>query len=116
MGRPSSADNYGDAMTIIAVVRFTVAPPQALHDVTAGFERSAPSYQNVPGLIAKRFLVSDDGGTVGGVYHWERRADAEAFYDDEWSARIVAKYGAAPTVEYFQSPVAVTRDQVIVDE
>lgn len=100
---------------IIAIVRFPMSTPLSLVDATNAFERSAPGYQAVPGLHAKRFLLTDDGATAGGVYQWESRAAAEAFYSDEWSQRIATKYGSAPTVEYFESPVAVTREAVITE-
>ncbi len=100
---------------IIAIVRFGLNPPMSLADAARSFEKSAPGYQQVTGLHAKRFLLAEDGSTAGGVYQWESRAAAEAFYDQAWSDRIAAKYASAPVVEYFESPVAVTRDEVVVE-
>jgi deazaflavin-dependent oxidoreductase (nitroreductase family) len=92
---------------IIAVVRFHMANALTAAQASAAFAASAPSYQSVAGLRHKHFLLSDDGTVAGGVYQWESRAAGEAMYTDQWRARIFAKYGAEPTVEWFTSPVQV---------
>lgn len=99
---------------IIAVVRFTLSTPLTPARASAAFSASAPSYQSVDGLRHKHFLLSDDGTVAGGVYEWDSRASAEAMYDDTWRARIAAKYGAEPTVEYFTSPVQVDATTVTI--
>lgn len=81
-------------------------------DVRAAFEASAPSYQGLPGLIRKHYLRAEDGSIGGGVYLWQNKADAEAVYDDEWRARLEQRYGSAPVVEYFESPVTVEPESV----
>jgi hypothetical protein len=48
------------------------------------------------------------------VYLWDSRAQAEALYDTAWSERIAARYGAPPTVEYFESPVTVDAESIQV--
>ncbi|MGH9134452.1 MAG: YdhR family protein [Ilumatobacteraceae bacterium] len=99
---------------IVAVVRFPLDPPLSPPDAAAAFEASAPSYQNVPGLMRKHYLLGEGGNVGGGVYLWESRAAAEALYDDAWSARIEARYGQAPVVEYFESAVTVDPDRIEV--
>ena len=85
-----------------------------VEQASATFAASAPSYQNIAGLTRKHYLLGDDGRTAGGVYLWESREAAEALYDDEWKARVTARYGAAPVVEYFASPVTVDPGQIVV--
>lgn len=92
---------------ITAVVQIKLPDPMSLEKAKAIFSGTAPKYRNVPGLIRKYYLLSEDGGTAGGVYLWETRAAAEAMYDQDWYAFIQEKYGVAPLVTYFQSPVVV---------
>ncbi|HEX3140670.1 MAG TPA: monooxygenase [Rhizobacter sp.] len=68
---------------------------------------TAPKYQGVKGLFRKHYVLSQDGATVGGVYLWNSRAEAEAMYTDSWRAFVREKYGTEPTVTYFDSPVLV---------
>jgi Putative mono-oxygenase ydhR len=92
---------------IVAVVNFALPAPLSLEKGREVFEASAPSYETVPGLIRKHYLLSEDGLTAGGVYLWESRADAEALYTAEWSERVAARYGTPPSVSFFHSPVTV---------
>ena len=92
---------------IVAVVRFHLDPPMTLDQAAKAFEASAPSYQSVPGLLRKHYLIAPDGSVGGGVYLWETREAAEALYDAAWRARLTERYGEPPQVEYFESPVSV---------
>ena len=98
---------------IVAIVNFVFPQPLSVDKAREAFEASAPGYQSVPGLRRKHYLISDDGLTGGGVYLWDSRGQAEALYDQAWSDRLQARYGAAPTVTYFQSPVTVDPDSII---
>ena len=99
---------------IVVIVRFSLPKALSLAEATAAYEASAPSYQRVDGLRRKHYLLGDDGRVGGGVYLWDSQAQAEALYDAAWSARITARYGTAPTVEYFDSPVTVDADTITV--
>jgi hypothetical protein len=99
---------------IVAVVRFPLDPPLSSADAVALFEASAPKYQNIPGLVRKHYLLGDGGHVGGGVYLWESRAAAEALYDDAWRAGLEARYGAAPTIELFESAVTVDPEHIVV--
>jgi hypothetical protein len=68
---------------------------------------TAPKYQEASGLIRKYYLLSEDGGTVGGVYLWKSKEDAERLYTKEWTNFIEQKYGGEPSISYFHSPVVV---------
>ena len=59
---------------ITAIVQFALPAPVSLQEATRMFESTAPKYQNLPGLIRKYYLRSEDGRTAGGVYLWESRA------------------------------------------
>jgi len=92
---------------ITAIVQFRLPSSLSLDEATRRFESSAPKYQNLPGLIRKYYIRSEDGRTAGGVYLWESRQAAERVYDGEWRARVAKLYGAEPTITWFDSPVIV---------
>ena len=85
---------------IIAIVRYQL-PASIDHDAClAHFAMIAPGFRLAPGLISKHFIWSE-GGTAGGVYQWESREAAEAFYSGPWREGIIERYGMAPEIEYF---------------
>ncbi len=92
---------------ITALVQFKLPQPVTRDKAREIFSSTAPKYREVPGLIRKYYLLSQDGGTAGGVYLWKSRNDAERLYTDDWKRFIVEKYGAEPSVQYFASPVIV---------
>ena len=59
------------------------------------FESSAPKYQNLPGLVRKYYVRSEDGRSAGGIYLWQSRAAAEAVYNGEWRERVEKLYGSS---------------------
>lgn len=92
---------------ITAIVQFKLPQAISLEKAREVFSGTAPKYREIRGLIRKYYLLSEDGGTAGGVYLWESREDAERLYTAEWKSFIREKYGAEPTVTYFDSPVMV---------
>ena len=70
------------------------------------------------GVLRKIYVLSQDGATVGGVYLWNSRPEAEAMYTESWRAFVRQKYGTEPTVTYFESPVVVDNvtQQIFTDE
>lgn len=71
------------------------------------FNSTAPRYLRLPGLVRKYYLLSDDGQSAGGVYLWQSRADAERVYTDAWREFVRGKYGSAPELSWFNTPVLV---------
>ena len=92
---------------ITTIVQIKGPTPMSLDKARAVFTSTAPRYREVPGLIRKYYLLSEDGNTAGGVYLWESRGAAEAMYNPEWYAFIRDKYEVDPQVTYFESPVVV---------
>ncbi len=99
---------------IVAIVRFPLRPSMSADDVRASFETSAPTYQALPGLLRKHYLRAEDGSVGGGVYLWESKQAAEAVYDEAWRRRLTERFGEPPSIEYFESPVTVEPDQIVV--
>lgn len=86
-------------MRCIAIVRFPAPPGLSGDRLRAVLEQAVPRYEGIDGLRRKYFLGNSTFG--GGVYEWESRAKAQAFYDDQWRERLRTVYGAHPQVEYF---------------
>lgn len=92
---------------ITAVVQFALPKPISVEEAARTFESTAPRYKNLPGLVRKYYLRSEDGRKAGGVYLWESRAAAEAVYTEEWKARVRQIYGSTPKIQWFDTPVIV---------
>lgn len=106
----------------MTIVRFPTAvdgdtQPLSVDEARSRFGANAHTYLDIPGLLWKAYLLSEDGSTVGGTYWWSDRASAEAAFNADWLAGVTEKYGAVPSVEWFDAPVVVdTRfDTVRVD-
>jgi len=92
---------------ITALVQIKMPAPMSLETAREVFAGTASKYLEIPGLIRKYYLLSEDGNTAGGVYLWESRAAAEAMYNPDWFVFIREKYGVDPQLTYFESPVVV---------
>ena len=97
-------------MAVTAIVRFPLPEGKTEEELIASFESSSALYRDVPGLLRKYYLLSEDRRTGGGVYLFESRADAERLYDDAWRAGLRERLGVEPTIEYFESPVIVDNE------
>lgn len=101
----------------IALVRMDT--PAINHDQAVEVSlSSAPTFTGLKdkGLLMKYYLTNESGGS-GGFYVWKSKADAEAWYTPEWSARLEKTYGVKPTVAFYDSFVQVDNKagQVFVD-
>jgi hypothetical protein len=92
---------------ITAFVQFKLPQPITRDKAREVFLSTAPKYRDTQGLIRKYYVLSQDGGTAGGVYLWTSMEDAERLYTDEWKNVVRERYGAPPSVTYFESPVIV---------
>jgi hypothetical protein len=99
-------EREGQSM-ITAIVKFKLPQPVTREQARDMFLSTAPKYREVHGLIRKYYVLSEDGGTGGGVYLWKSRKDAEQLYTDDWKKFIIDKYGTEPSIEYFEAPVIV---------
>lgn len=90
----------------IVVVQFPLAK-RPLEQAIAGATGTAPTYRGLAeqGLIRKDYLNGDAG--TGGVYLWESREAAEAWFTDERVAMLTEKFGAAPTLTWYDTHVTV---------
>lgn len=92
---------------IVAITTFQQPGPISREEAKSVFMSTAAKYQGVPGLVSKRYILSEDGSTVGGIHLWASRVEAEAMYTDNWRAFVREKYSTEPSVTYFDSPLVV---------
>ena len=92
---------------VTALVQFKLPKPMTRDEAQKIFSTTAPRYRDLHGLIRKYYILSEDGGTAGGVYLWKSREDAEQVYTDDWKEFIFDKYGSEPFITYFESPIIV---------
>ena len=57
-------------------------------------------------MVRKYYLFGEDR-TGGGVYLWESREAADRMYSESWRKMIADRYGAAPEITYYETPVIV---------
>ncbi len=95
---------------IVAIVTFS--PRQrstlSLADQRRLLEATAPTYQQAPGLLRKYYIGNES--RAGGIYEWQTRAHADAFYTDEWRRRITDSYGTELRIDWFDAPCIVDND------
>lgn len=92
---------------ITAIATFQLPAPITLDAARKTFLSTASKYQGVAGLIRKYYTLSQDGSTVGGVYLWNSREEADAMYTESWRSFVREKYGTDPSVTYMDCPVVV---------
>ncbi len=56
--------------------------------------------------MRKYYLFGQDQ-IGGGVYLWQSRDAAEKMYSAAWKKMITERYGAAPEITYYDTPVIV---------
>jgi hypothetical protein len=96
---------------ITAIVRFKL--PATIDAARAAelFRASAPKYERLSGLVRKYYLFDAESRTGGGCYLWESREAAERVYNAEWRLMITDRYGSAPEISFFETPVIVDNSQ-----
>src|SRR6185369_16035268 len=96
--RPRGTDRRRRMITVFTT--FILPKPISREEARSIFLSTAPKYRGVQGLFRKIYVLSEDGSTVGGVYLWNSRPEAEAMYTASWRAFVREKYGTDPTVTY----------------
>ena len=92
---------------ITAIVRFKLPANIDAARAAELFKGSAPKYERLKGLVRKYYLFDAENRTGGGCYLWESREAAERVYNAEWRKMITDRYGGAPEISFFETPVIV---------
>lgn len=90
----------------IVIVQFDL-PKRSEEQAIKGATATAPIYRELSrkGLIRKDYLNGDAG--TGGVYLWESRADAEAWFTEERAAQLTERFGVRPRLTWYDTHVTV---------
>jgi len=88
---------------IIAVVE--IPPNGKMKDraatVAQARESASKIYRDVEGLVRKHYLTSENGG--GGIYFFENREKAEAWFHDGWADWMEGRFGVRPTLRLYEN-------------
>jgi len=95
-----------EPIMITAMVQMSLPPGITVAEAAELFKQTAPEYRAMPGLIRKYCMFGDNGVALA-VCLWESREAAEASFNDDWLRQFSARYGAAPSVTYFATPIIV---------
>ncbi len=88
----------------IAIVQIPIGKRDKEDAIAAG-KASSPAFLGMKGLIRKYYLNGDEGG--GGVYLWESREAADAWYNDDWWVNVEKKFGVRPKLTYYDNDIIV---------
>ncbi|MEQ8663725.1 MAG: YdhR family protein [Gammaproteobacteria bacterium] len=71
---------------------------------------TAPKYEGLDGLTRKYYVLTEDHKHGGGIYLWESREKAEAWYNADWMKYMTEVWGQAPLLEYLECPIVVDNE------
>ena len=98
---------------ITAIVRYRLPSEIGRSECRAHYEKIAPGFGPVPGLIRKQFIWGAHG-IAGGVYQWTDIESARRFYSGPWLDGIRTRYGTDPEIEYFETLVILDKPGGVV--
>lgn len=101
-GPVSDSANAGGAVVVIVKVPKPWYAPDTL--VVRKMRAALPQYQRIPGLTYKIFSIARPGGEFGGIYLWQDRASAEAWFNPAWYRRVKTERGVDANVRMFDTP------------
>ena len=94
---------------IIALVQIPMENAKADADaLTERYIESTKIFRKVKGLRRKYYLIGDEGG--GGVYEYDTRENAEAWFNDGWADWMEGRFGVGPTLTIFDNPVVLDNE------
>ncbi len=70
------------------------------------FRGAVPEYERIAGLERKYFTITTDR-EFGGIYLWQSRAIADAYYDPAWRKRVHDRYGRDAKLVVLAAPFVV---------
>jgi hypothetical protein len=90
----------------IVIVQFDM-PKRTEEQAIRGGTATAPIYRNLAseGLIRKDYLNGENG--TGGVYLWNNRRSAEAWFTEARIAELTERFGVRPKLTWYDTHVTV---------
>lgn len=71
---------------------------------------TTPKYEGLNGLTRKYYVMDEEGKQAGGIYLWETKEQAQAWYNEEWIQYMTEAWGEAPLLEYLDCPIVVDNE------
>ena len=68
---------------------------------------TAHTYEGIPGLIRKYYGIAPDGASLVGIYLWDSKTAADAFYTPDWVATVTKRWAAPPLRQDWETPMVV---------
>ncbi|MCA0871244.1 hypothetical protein LCL97_10420 [Seohaeicola saemankumensis] len=94
---------------IIALVQIPLEGPKRETDaVIRQSVESTRIFHEVAGLRRKYYLNSEAGG--GGIYEFDSRENALAWFNDGWADWMEGRFGVRPTLTLFDNPVVLDNE------
>ena len=101
---PGGTQGSIDSAAVATLVEIPLPANVSRNQLAESFAASVPTYQRIPGLLRKYFIVTAKG-TFGGIYVWKDEASAGAWFNDAWRTRVEKEYGKAAVIEWFDTPI-----------
>ena len=86
---------------------FKVPAGAAKSELVDTIKATAHNYEGIPGLIRKYYGITPDGASLVGIYLWQNRAAADAFYTPEWVATVTKRWAGPPQRQDWETPMVV---------
>lgn len=99
-------------MTMIAIVRFAPKEEMSPEEYKASLQKMMPMFEEAPGLHRKYFCSTESGSA--GIYEWQTREHAEAFYD-KVGQQLMQQIASDYTVELLSANARLDNDTGTAD-
>jgi len=105
----------GEEAMIIGVVRIPRDGKSPRDEAVERALASSKIYREVKGLLSKHYLNGDEGG--GGIYMFDTRENALAWFDEGWADWMEGRFGVRPTLTLYDCDVVLdnVKGEVRVD-
>lgn len=70
--------------------------------VVGKMKKSFPEYQTIDGLGEKFYSFTENHKLFGGIYLWNNKAAAQAWFTEKWFERTEKSYGQRGQVDYYE--------------
>lgn len=97
---------------ITVIVKYTTPKSYTQQEITGMMRFGAQQmFQGMPHLLNKQFCFDVNTSQGVSIYLWDSRDSAEAFFNDAFMQQFQQSMGTIPTVEYYNTIVAVDNRQ-----
>ena len=86
---------------------FNVPAGMAKAKLVETINATAHAYEGISGLIRKYYGIAPDGASLVGIYLWDNKAAADAFYTPAWVAMVTQRWVAPPQRQEWETPMVV---------